>query len=150
MPADVPRVLVTGAGGPSGVSILRALEGTPVTLLAGDIDPYGAGLYIVDAAQRSILRRGDDPRFADDLLARCRRDAVDVRRPDRRQRAAAARAAARGVRRRRRHARARQRGHARHLHRQVGAGRALRRPRARARRRSSPTPRSTRERSRCR
>jgi carbamoyl-phosphate synthase large subunit len=78
MPADFPRVLVTGAGGPSAVSILRAMEGVPVTLLAGDIDPYGAGLYIVDAADRSILRRGDDPRFADDLLERCRRDAVDV------------------------------------------------------------------------
>src|SRR3954452_10352368 len=78
MPADAPRVLVTGAGGPSAVSILRAMEDAPVTLLAGDTDPFGAGLYVVDAAHRSILRRGDDPRFADDLLARCRRDAVDV------------------------------------------------------------------------
>ena len=29
MPADFPRVLVTGAGGPSGISILRAMEGSP-------------------------------------------------------------------------------------------------------------------------
>jgi carbamoyl-phosphate synthase large subunit len=76
MPAK--RVLVTGAGGPSAVSILRAMEDTDVTMLAGDIDPFGAGLYIVEAGHRSILRRGDDPRFTDDLLERCRRDAVDV------------------------------------------------------------------------
>ena len=78
MPSDSPRVLVTGAGGPSGISILRAMEGEPVTMLAGDIDPYGAGLYLVEPARRSILLRGDDPRFSDALLAQCRRDNVDV------------------------------------------------------------------------
>ncbi len=78
MPADDPRVLVTGAGGPSGISILRALEGEPVTMLAGDIDPYAAGLYLVSAERRSLLPRGDDPRLADDLLARCRRERIDV------------------------------------------------------------------------
>ena len=46
-PHATPRVLVTGAGGPSGVCLLRALAERPVTLLAGDIDPYAAGLYLV-------------------------------------------------------------------------------------------------------
>jgi carbamoyl-phosphate synthase large subunit len=78
MPADRPRILITGAGGPSGISILRAMEGAPVTMLAGDIDPYAAGLYLVGAERRSILPRGDDPRFVDDLLARCTREAIDV------------------------------------------------------------------------
>ena len=78
MPAESPRVLVTGAGGPSGISILRALEDTPLELRAGDIDPFAAGLYLVDATRRAILPRGDDPRFADDLLARCRREEIDV------------------------------------------------------------------------
>src|SRR3954447_424110 len=78
MPSESPRVLVTGAGGPSGVSILRAMEGEPVTMLAGDIDPFGAGLYIVEPDRRAILRRGADPRFSDDLLERCKRDAIDV------------------------------------------------------------------------
>ncbi len=78
MPADRPRVLVTGAGGPSGISILRALEAEPLTLLAGDIDPFAAGLYLVEAPQRSILPRGDDPNLVPDLLARCRREHVDV------------------------------------------------------------------------
>ena len=35
MPADTPRVLVTGVGGPSGISILRAMDGEPVTMLGG-------------------------------------------------------------------------------------------------------------------
>ena len=78
MPPELPRVLVTGAGGPSGISILHAMAGEPVEMLAGDIDPFGAGLYSVDTAHRSILPRGDDPRFTDHLLERCRRDAIDV------------------------------------------------------------------------
>jgi len=78
MTREAPRVLVTGAGGPSGISILRALEDTPLELRAGDIDPFAAGLYLVDATRRAILPRGDDPRFTDDLLARCRREQIDV------------------------------------------------------------------------
>jgi len=72
------RVLVTGAGGPSGISILRAMEGEPVEMLAADIDPYAAGLYLVGADRRFLLPRGDDPRFASDLLARCSREGIDV------------------------------------------------------------------------
>lgn len=78
MPADAPRVLVTGAGGPSGISILRAMESEPVAMLAADIDPFAAGLYLVGAERRFLLPRGDDPRFADDLLARCAREGVRV------------------------------------------------------------------------
>jgi carbamoyl-phosphate synthase large subunit len=78
MPAEVARVLVTGAGGPSGISILRAMAGEPVELLAADIDPYAAGLYLVAPERRAILPRGDDPGFADTLLALCRRLRVDV------------------------------------------------------------------------
>jgi carbamoyl-phosphate synthase large subunit len=78
MPADLPRVLITGVGGPSGISLLRALSGAPVSLLGGDIDPYAAGLYLLDAEARTILRRGDDPRFAADLLAHCERESVAV------------------------------------------------------------------------
>jgi carbamoyl-phosphate synthase large subunit len=72
------RILVTGAGGPSGISILRAMEGEPVSMLAADIDPFAAGLYLVDADRRFLLPRGDDPRFASDLLARATREGIDV------------------------------------------------------------------------
>jgi carbamoyl-phosphate synthase large subunit len=77
MSAD-PRVLVTGAGGPSAITILRAMRAAPLTLLAGDIDPYAAGLYLVPAEHRAILPRGDDPQLVEELLALCRRERVDV------------------------------------------------------------------------
>jgi carbamoyl-phosphate synthase large subunit len=77
-PTPTPRVLITGAGGPSGVCLLKALTARPVTLLAGDVDPYAAGLYLVAPDQRVILPRGEDERFASLLLAWCEREAVDV------------------------------------------------------------------------
>ena len=73
-----PRVLVTGVGGPSGVSILRAMAGQPVTMLGGDIDPYAAGLYLLDPDRRHILPRGEDPRLVTTLLDLCRAEDVDV------------------------------------------------------------------------
>src|SRR5262249_37511754 len=73
-----PRVLGTGAGGPSGISILRAMEGEAVEMLAAAIDPFAAVLYLVDAERRFLLPRGDDPRFATDLLARCAREGIEV------------------------------------------------------------------------
>jgi carbamoyl-phosphate synthase large subunit len=76
--SEQPRVLVTGAGGPSGITILRAMAGEPVTMLAADLDPYAAGLYLVEADQRSLLPRGDAPHFAQTLLALCQRWEVDV------------------------------------------------------------------------
>jgi carbamoyl-phosphate synthase large subunit len=77
-PPTLPRVLITGVGGPSGVCLLRALAEQPVTLLAGDIDPYAAGLYLVDAERRVILPRGDDERFPAMLLDLCEREKVEV------------------------------------------------------------------------
>lgn len=77
-PISLPRVLVTGVGGPSGICLLRALADRPVALLAGDIDPYAAGLYLVEPDRRAILPRGDDERFADLVLAWCERQSVDV------------------------------------------------------------------------
>jgi carbamoyl-phosphate synthase large subunit len=73
-----PRILVTGVGGPSGVSILRAMAEEPVAMLGGDIDPYAAGLYLLEADRRHILPRGDDPRMASMLLDLCRAEEVDV------------------------------------------------------------------------
>lgn len=79
MPVDQPgRVLVTGAGGPSGISVMQAIESDALTIFAGDIDPYAAGLYLVPEPQRAILPRGDDPAFAERIFELCEREAVDV------------------------------------------------------------------------
>ena len=70
---------MTGAGGPSGISILRAMEDEPVTMLAGDIDPFARRASTSSPPRRrAILPRGDDPRFADDLLALLRARGVNV------------------------------------------------------------------------
>lgn len=72
------RLLVTGAGGPSAVSFMNAIRRRDVDVFAGDIDPYAAGLYLVAADRRMMLRRGADPCFVDDLLRRCVDNGIDV------------------------------------------------------------------------
>ena len=76
MSADHPRVLVTGAGGPSAVSILLAMEGAPVTMLAADIDPFGAGLYLVPPSGGRSCRAARTP----PSRTRCSRSAARARR----------------------------------------------------------------------
>jgi carbamoyl-phosphate synthase large subunit len=73
-----PRILVTGAGGPSAVSFMRALADDPLSFFAGDIDPHAVGLYLVVADRRRILPRGDDPDFVERLLRLCIEDGIDV------------------------------------------------------------------------
>jgi carbamoyl-phosphate synthase large subunit len=73
------RVLVTGAGGPSAVGIIRSLIREPrVMVHAGDIDPNAAGLYLVPADRRVLLPRGEDAGFAGVLLEWCRSAGIDV------------------------------------------------------------------------
>ena len=72
------RLLVTGAGGPSAVSFMNAIRRRDVDIIAGDIDPYAAGLYLVPPDRRWILPRGADPRFVDELLERCVAAQVNV------------------------------------------------------------------------
>lgn len=72
------RVAVTGAGGPSAVSFMRAIAGNDVAVFAGDPDPYAPGLYMVPESRRWILRLGDDERFVDDLLERCDEARIDA------------------------------------------------------------------------
>jgi len=81
MPAGngrTPRILVTGTGGPSGFSFMRALRGESLEFLSADIDPHAPGLFLVGPSHRVLLPRGDDPGFVEAVLEICRERGVDV------------------------------------------------------------------------
>jgi carbamoyl-phosphate synthase large subunit len=60
------------------VAFIRAVERPDVEFFAGDIDPYGAGLYLVPQRNRWILHRANDERFIDDVLERCIEAKIDI------------------------------------------------------------------------
>jgi carbamoyl-phosphate synthase large subunit len=73
------RVLVTGAGGPAAIAAMKSLREDPaVELLAADMDPWAAGLYLVPPQARTLVPAGTAPDFLDVALARCRAMRVDV------------------------------------------------------------------------
>jgi carbamoyl-phosphate synthase large subunit len=72
------RVLVSGAGGPSAVSFMRAIAGDGVELYAGDMNPFASGLYLVPARRRVLLPPGGDPCFVDETLDFCATHRIDV------------------------------------------------------------------------
>src|ERR1700733_14039561 len=73
------RVLVTGAGGPAAVSVIKSLGLDPtVRLLGADMDPWAAGLYLVPPDARTLVPAGSDPGFADAALERCLAMGADV------------------------------------------------------------------------
>lgn len=73
------RVLVTGAGGPAGIAVLRSLARRPdVVLLAADMDRYASGLYLVDEDARFLVEPGLSETFVDSLVELCERERVDV------------------------------------------------------------------------
>jgi carbamoyl-phosphate synthase large subunit len=73
------RVLVTGAGGPAAVAVLRSLaRRDDVTLLAADMDRFASGLYLVDAGSRHLVEAGLAETFVDSIVELCERERVDV------------------------------------------------------------------------
>jgi carbamoyl-phosphate synthase large subunit len=76
--ASQRRVLVTGTGGPSGVSFMKALADDPWDIYSADIDPYAAGLYLVDSDHRVIVPRGDSETFVAEIIELCVRLRIDV------------------------------------------------------------------------
>jgi carbamoyl-phosphate synthase large subunit len=61
-----PAVLVTGAGGPAGVAVVRRLRALGLRVVAADADPAAAGGALADASL--TVPRADDPRFVDALI----------------------------------------------------------------------------------
>ncbi|MCU1513827.1 MAG: ATP-grasp protein [Microbacteriaceae bacterium] len=73
------RVLVTGAGGPAGVAVIRSLlKRHDTEVFSADMDGWASGLYLVPAPQRRIVPRGDAADFVDELMRICREDSIDV------------------------------------------------------------------------
>ncbi len=64
------RVLVTGAGGPAAIAAMKSLRAeADVELIAADMDPWAAGLYLVP--ERTLIPAGADPDFTQVMLATC-------------------------------------------------------------------------------
>jgi carbamoyl-phosphate synthase large subunit len=73
------RVLVTGAGGPAGVAVIRSYLADPaVEVLAADLDGYAAGLYLVEPGRRFLVPAGLAPDFVPEVLRLCRLEGIDV------------------------------------------------------------------------
>jgi carbamoyl-phosphate synthase large subunit len=75
--SKIMRVLITGAGGPSAVSVWKSLAGEHELLLA-DMDPDSPGLYLVPSSNRFLIPGGEDPALVPALLELCRTQSIDV------------------------------------------------------------------------
>ncbi|MGV8884634.1 MAG: ATP-grasp domain-containing protein [Microbacteriaceae bacterium] len=73
------KVLVTGAGGPAGVAVIRSLLArSDVEVYAADMDGWASGLYLVPADRRLLVEPGASAGFVDGIIALCASDAIDV------------------------------------------------------------------------
>jgi carbamoyl-phosphate synthase large subunit len=73
-----PRVLVTGTGGPSGISVMNAIAAEALDVFSADVDPYAAGLYLVEDDRRLIVPRGDSDSYVASVLEVCERLEIAV------------------------------------------------------------------------
>jgi carbamoyl-phosphate synthase large subunit len=73
------RVLVTGAGGPAGVAVIRSLLARgDVAVHAADMDRWASGIYLVEPDRRRLVPPGLADEFVDDVVATCERDRIEV------------------------------------------------------------------------
>ena len=73
------RVLITGAGGPAAIAAMKSLRADPtLKVLAADMDPWAAGLYLVPPDARTLVPPGAAPGFADAMLDICATLGVDI------------------------------------------------------------------------
>ncbi len=71
------RIMVTGAGGPAAISVWKSLNPEHELHMA-DMDSCAPGLYLVPAAQRLIIPRGDAPEFALAIIKACEQRRIDL------------------------------------------------------------------------
>lgn len=73
------RVLVTGAGGPAGVAVIRSLlRRSDLTVFAADMDGWASGIYLVPAEQRRLVPPGRADDFVPEIARMVREDALDL------------------------------------------------------------------------
>lgn len=73
-----PRVLVAGAGGPSGAAAIRALDGEALDIFSADIDPNAPGLGLVDEDRRLTVAKGYGYSYTEVLFELCEEHRIDV------------------------------------------------------------------------
>lgn len=64
------KILITGAGGASAISIWKSLRQEEVFM--ADADPCAAGLYLVPKSRRFIIPNAEHPSFIPTLLSLCK------------------------------------------------------------------------------
>ncbi|OAN42116.1 ATP-grasp domain-containing protein [Microbacterium sp. H83] len=73
------RVLVTGAGGPAGVAVIRSLLRRPdLDVFAADMDGWASGIYLVPADRRRLVPPGRDDDFVPAIARMVRDDRLDL------------------------------------------------------------------------
>jgi carbamoyl-phosphate synthase large subunit len=72
----MPTVLVTGAGGPAGVSVVNALRARGDRVVAADADPTAVGLRLADVG--AVLPRFDHAGFLEELCKLASRTRASV------------------------------------------------------------------------
>jgi carbamoyl-phosphate synthase large subunit len=71
------RILITGAGGPSAISVWKSLSAHHELHMA-DMDPLATGLYLVPAERRLVIPRGDDPSLIPVLHQACKARGIEL------------------------------------------------------------------------
>ena len=71
------RILITGAGGPSAISVWKSLSAQHEIHMA-DMDASAAGLYLVGEERRMLVPRGDDPKLVSVLRMACQARGIDL------------------------------------------------------------------------
>ncbi|MEN2999463.1 MAG: hypothetical protein ABDH61_02675, partial [Acidilobaceae archaeon] len=69
-------VLVTGAGGPAGINVVKLLKRDGFRVVAADASPYSEGFALADASY--VIHPAHEPRFAEELEGIAAKEGADL------------------------------------------------------------------------
>ena len=72
------NILVTGAGGPAAISFINAIAHLGHSIVAADMDPHAAGLYVDQVEKNALILPGSHLNFAEHLLMVCIEHRIDI------------------------------------------------------------------------